>query len=508
MPGRNSRAWLPVALLCLAIFVVLDVALPGNFARSLYLLPVLAIAIRAPARDVALAGRRGDGRSDSSARSGTTRSASASLLPLITLVSGSAIAWWGARERQVAEEARSAAETERRQLLLLADAARITDGAAHIDEALRRLVDLLVPAIADAAWVDVIGSDGERAPHRRARRRRRGARCIEAWLMQRGAATRADLSPTTRALRGEGSQLAELTPDLREAMSRDDDDRRLMKLSRLRSTMAIPLAPGGGPLGALGLGVGALRPLVRRGRPALRDAARRPRRPRARQRPARRPPDRDAAAARRHPRLARRGRHGAGHARPHGLRERGGGAAARAAGRPDGAHRRPGGSGRALRDPPRRRPGRCGSRSCPATACCAGESPEPLLTQSIYRATGEVHWFLTKATALEDETGELLAVNVIEDVTEEHEAALRERFLADAAQALASSLDYEETLQRVAQLAVPGARRLVRGGAARRARAAAAGRARPRRSRQASRSGARCASATRPTPTRPRAPRR
>jgi hypothetical protein len=44
---------------------------------------------------------------------------------------------------------------------------------------------------------------------------------------------------------------------------------------------------------------------------------------------------------------------------------------------------------------------------------------------------------------------------VIEDVTEEHEAALRERFLAEAGEALASSLNYEDTLQRVAQLAVP-----------------------------------------------------
>jgi serine phosphatase RsbU (regulator of sigma subunit) len=85
-----------------------------------------------------------------------------------------------------------------------------------------------------------------------------------------------------------------------------------------------------------------------------------------------------------------------------------------------------------------------------------GEAPEPLLTQSVSRTTGELRWFLTKATPLEDETGELLAVNVIEDVTEEHEAALRERFLAEAGQALASSLDYEETLQRVAQLVVPG----------------------------------------------------
>ena len=91
----------------------------------------------------------------------------------------------------------------------------------------------------------------------------------------------------------------------------------------------------------------------------------------------------------------------------------------------------------------------------PGARVMAGESPPPLLTQSVYKATGELHWFLTKATQLVDETGERLAVNVIEDVTEEHESALRERFLAEAGQTLASSLDYEDTLRRVAQLAVP-----------------------------------------------------
>ena len=49
-----------------------------------------------------------------------------------------------------------------------------------------------------------------------------------------------------------------------------------------------------------------------------------------------------------------------------------------------------------------------------------------------------------------------MAVSVIEDVTEAKEAELRQRFLAQAGVTLASSLDYEETLQRVAQLAVPG----------------------------------------------------
>ena len=42
-----------------------------------------------------------------------------------------------------------------------------------------------------------------------------------------------------------------------------------------------------------------------------------------------------------------------------------------------------------------------------------------------------------------------------QDVTDAKEAELRQRFLAQAGQLLASSLDYEETLQRVAVLAVP-----------------------------------------------------
>ena len=453
MPGRGSRAWLVVALLWLAIFAVLDIGLSGTFARSLYLLPVLAIAIRAPARDVALAGVVATVLGFLSPLWNDTFG-DASLLPVVTLVSGSGIAWWGARERRQAEEARRAAETERSQLLLLADAARITDGAAHIDEALRRLVDLLVPEVADAAWVDVIGSDGT-ARRIAARFDGEPREVLEAWLMQRGSVSRAEHSPTTRALRGEGSQLAELTPDLREAMSRDEDDRRLMQLSRLRSTMAIPLAPGGGPLGALGLAVGGsgrwydeddLRfatLLVGRAGLALANAQL---------------VDRLTATQRRLDGILGSLAEAVTVQDTRGRLVYANEAAARLFGLPDvpavltadqddltGRFESRHPDGRP--DPPRGAAGAAGA--APA------RRPDPLLTQSMYRATGEVHWFLTKATPLVDETGELLAVNVIEDVTEEHDAALRERFLADAAQVFASSLDYEQTLQRVAQLAVP-----------------------------------------------------
>jgi PAS domain S-box-containing protein len=85
-----------------------------------------------------------------------------------------------------------------------------------------------------------------------------------------------------------------------------------------------------------------------------------------------------------------------------------------------------------------------------------GQPAEPLLTRIVHRESGEQRWRLVKAAPLHGPAGELMAVSVIEDVTEAKEAELRQRFLAQAGVTLASSLDYEETLQRVAQLVVPG----------------------------------------------------
>ena len=85
-----------------------------------------------------------------------------------------------------------------------------------------------------------------------------------------------------------------------------------------------------------------------------------------------------------------------------------------------------------------------------------GQPAEPLLTRIVNRETGEQRWRLVKAAPLRASSGEIMAVSVIEDVTEAKEAELRQRFLAQAGSTLTSSLDYEETLQRLAQLVVPG----------------------------------------------------
>ena len=51
-----------------------------------------------------------------------------------------------------------------------------------------------------------------------------------------------------------------------------------------------------------------------------------------------------------------------------------------------------------------------------ATAAATWFTAPPLLTRSVHRESGVESWLLTKATLLDD-GGELLAVNIIEDVT-------------------------------------------------------------------------------------------
>jgi PAS domain S-box-containing protein len=93
----------------------------------------------------------------------------------------------------------------------------------------------------------------------------------------------------------------------------------------------------------------------------------------------------------------------------------------------------------------------------PARQLFRGEQPEPLLVRNIVRATGEERWLIVRCSPIPDlETGRIdYAVNVFENITEVKRTQLGESFMAEASRALASSMDYGETLQRVARLAVP-----------------------------------------------------
>jgi serine phosphatase RsbU (regulator of sigma subunit)/PAS domain-containing protein len=92
----------------------------------------------------------------------------------------------------------------------------------------------------------------------------------------------------------------------------------------------------------------------------------------------------------------------------------------------------------------------------PGRLAMSGEEPEPLTIRFRARATGETGWSRVKATPLRAPDGRVTrAINVIEDITDLKQAEETQRLLAQAGRVLAGSLDYEETLRRVAWLAVP-----------------------------------------------------
>jgi PAS domain S-box-containing protein len=93
----------------------------------------------------------------------------------------------------------------------------------------------------------------------------------------------------------------------------------------------------------------------------------------------------------------------------------------------------------------------------PAARLLAGETDvEPVVVRNVAKETGAERWLVNKISPVVDPDGRVLrVVNVIEDVTDIKRAERDSRLLAEVSQALGSSLDYEETLQRVAELAVP-----------------------------------------------------
>ncbi len=91
----------------------------------------------------------------------------------------------------------------------------------------------------------------------------------------------------------------------------------------------------------------------------------------------------------------------------------------------------------------------------PPVRALRGEHPQPTVLRAVRRDSGTARWLLYKSTPVDDD-GELsLVVTVIEDITEQKRAERAARLLSEAGRELSASLDYEQTLQRVASLAVP-----------------------------------------------------
>lgn len=82
---------------------------------------------------------------------------------------------------------------------------------------------------------------------------------------------------------------------------------------------------------------------------------------------------------------------------------------------------------------------------------------EPYEIEHRYRrADGEYRWHLTRASALRGNKGEIVGwVGSDTDISDQKQAESNMDFLANASKVLGSSLEYEKTLQQVAELAVP-----------------------------------------------------
>jgi PAS domain S-box-containing protein len=92
----------------------------------------------------------------------------------------------------------------------------------------------------------------------------------------------------------------------------------------------------------------------------------------------------------------------------------------------------------------------------PSMRLMQGRTAPPLLMHTVSHATGQSRWRLLKTTPIPDGAGTLVAaVTVIEDVTAVKTAELRTRVLAESGRVLASSLDYEQTLENVARVVLP-----------------------------------------------------
>ena len=92
----------------------------------------------------------------------------------------------------------------------------------------------------------------------------------------------------------------------------------------------------------------------------------------------------------------------------------------------------------------------------PGRRALAGEDTPEAIVRFRVRDTGEENWSAVKASSIRDHDGNVtMAINVIEDITSHKRAELAQRFLARSGEVLASSLNPDELLVEVANLAVP-----------------------------------------------------
>jgi PAS domain S-box-containing protein len=445
----ERRRGLGVAAATLAVLIAVDIALGRNeVITTSYMLAPFAAALAGGRRATARAAWLALFAAAASGLWNDNFGERDYFIRLTIVAVGAAFAFEAARTRE------RVARGLRRERLL-AQVAQIMEPGVTLDDAVKRVTDLLVPEYADLAAIDAVRGDrlerlsvrvgGSRGPE------------TEQRLMTRGASPpRRPGSISDVALAGREQLLEHITPQILRDMSIDDDDFDWLRTLSLQSEIVVPLRTGGRSIGALTVTTTTksgrqydaadlefVRTLAGRVALVLDNAGLTQELMSVEQ-------QLQAILASLGEAVTVQNRSGAlVYANQAAADLLGAGSVAELLTTPIQTYVDRFTSFNEDGSPLR-------LEQLPGRHVLAGEPAEPLVVRAVNKATGEERWRLTKATPVHGPEGEVaLAVNIIEDITESKRAEFAQRLLADASGVLASSLDYADTLQRVADLAVP-----------------------------------------------------
>jgi PAS domain S-box-containing protein len=444
---RFVSRWVLLALAIELAITIVDVAAGRSvIAVALILLPVLGVALLETGERTAVVAVGAVLVALTSHLWDHNVSTSNYVYRVLIVAGGSVLAVAGASQRTRAVRAGQRIE-------LLAEIARIGDTRGSLEETLRRIAELLVPAVADLCGILIVDQDG--SMRRAVARVTGGTEELERRMLERPTDERAsELTHSAREL-ANAWLVRRVGPEHVAELAADDRDRELIEELGMASLIYAPMRASGETLAVMTLGVG---PSGRRfGPEELRFA---------------RVVASRAALATQNVRLKQEV-----HEADQRMRAIIGSLAEAVtirdlAGRIVYANDAALASmGFASVEEIRERPPQSiieeyivtdehgepvPMERIPSVRLLAGEQAEPLLIRVVDPRTGDERWSLLKSTPLYDAQGTMdSAVTIIEDVTQVKRSELQTSFLSRASEILASSLDYQETLRNVAWLAVP-----------------------------------------------------
>ncbi|MGZ6627891.1 MAG: GAF domain-containing protein, partial [Solirubrobacteraceae bacterium] len=445
LPGLRGRWPVLAALAVIAAVVIIDIDIAGDrvAVTSLMIAAPLLCGVTVSATATLRVGALSVLAAAAAVTWGPSASSSRYWIPVGVVAVGSVFAVVMARYR-------GKAERDAGRMRVLADVAEIAQGGQRAEDIARTVTAVLVPRVVDLCTIDIIG------PGRRLRRLAGAA----AGAPDQGRALLGRTLSVT--IDGQLPATTEHRPLLSargaRGLGRDDEERRLLGDLGIESAIIVPLAPRGALLGALLLGTTSPRArlsesddveyaetLAGRVGLALDNAVLSAELSTAEQQLHVILGSVDAA-------VTVRDRHG--------RMVYANQAAANLLKLPDPAAvlaHAPGGlmarfDVYAEDGEPVDLAGLAGTR------LLLGEpAPDAMVVRNVVKATGEERWLLNKATAVTGPDGEILmAVNLIEDITETKRNEIAQRVMAQTLRTLAEKADLTSTLQAIADTAVPG----------------------------------------------------